>query len=317
MCRYGILIYQKTKPYLTYNARHKKIAYACLAVTSIVWGTTWVGSRYAAIHVPGLQVSYLRQCIAGTLVLLYFLLKGTKMPSWHQFKWLLIGGFFMFFLNNGMGTWSVHYISGGLGALITALNPICMVVFDFLIFKKRDGNLVTFFGLLTGIVGVVFVLYESAFGPHPPGYIFGMVICFIGVIGWSIGSLLIVRNKITLNPYYAMGWQMLLGSVMIYLLAILTGNNEPLSQIPMAVWEDIGFLSIIGSVLTFMAFIYTLKHLPPAVASVYAYINPIIAMLAGAELLHETLTINLLTGSLITIAGVYLVNYSLRKEQVD
>ncbi len=239
------------------------------------------------------------------------------MPTWQQFKWLLMVAFFMFFLNNGMGTWSVHYISSGLGALITALYPICMVLLDFLLYKKSDGNRLTFIGLLVGIVGVVFVLYENAFGPHPDGYMFGVVICFIGVLGWSLGSLLVARNKFAMDPYYAVGWQMFLGSIMIFILALATGNTESFAKIPFTVWEDLSFLSVIGSILTMMAFIYTLKHLPAAVASIYAYINPIVAMLAGAELLHEALTINLLIGSVITLIGVYLVNYSLRKEQIE
>jgi len=294
---------------------NKKLAYFCLAVTCLVWGTTWIGSRYGAQKIPGLEVSYLRQFLAGVLVLGFFLIKGAKLPTWRQFKWLLMVGFFMFFLNNGLGTWAVHYISGGLGALISALNPICMVLLNLFIFKKKDSNKLTYAGLLVGIMGVVFVLYQNAFGPHPPGYIFGIVICFIGVLAWSLGSLLIAQNKLGMNPYYALGWQMFLASIMIFILAVVTGNNIAFSRIPAAVWEDISFLSIAGSIGTFIAFIYTLRHLPAAIASLYAYINPIIAILVGAALLHEALTINLLIGSLITVAGVYLVNYSLRKEQ--
>ena len=295
--------------------KNKTIAYLCLAVTCIVWGTTWVGSRYAAKAIPGLQVSYLRQFIAGVLVLGFYLIKGTKLPTGQQFKWLVMVGFFMFFLNNGLGTWSVHYISGGLGALISALNPICMVLLNLLIFKKKESNKLTFAGLLVGIVGVVFVLYEDAFGPHPKGYMFGVAICFIGVLAWSLGSLFIAQNKLGMDPYYALGWQMFLASIMIFILAVATGNNIAFKNIPAPVWEDIGFLALAGSIAAFVAFVYTLQHLPTPVASLYAYINPIVAMLAGAEFLHEALTINLLIGSLITVAGVYLVNYSLRKEQ--
>jgi len=75
------------------------------------------------------------------------------------------------------------------------------------------------------------------------------------------------------------------------------------------------YLVIVGSVLTFVAFVYSVKHLPAAIASLYAYINPIVAMLVGAWWLHEVLTVNLLIGSVITIAGVYIVNYSLRRRK--
>jgi len=272
-----------------------------------------VGSRYAATKIPGLEVSAIRLFMAGSIMLICFLFKGEKLPTWPQFKWLTMVGFFMFFLNNGLGTWAVHYISGGLAALISALYPICMVLLDFLLFKRLSANKLTFTGLLVGIVGVVFVLYQNAFGPHPEGYGFGILICFTGVVAWSLGSLLITRNKYSMNPYYALGWELFIGSFMVAALALITGNTISIKSIPITVWEDISFLAVVGSILTFMAFIYTLKHLPPAIASIYAYINPIVAMLVGAELLHEALTINLLIGSLITIAGVYLVNYSLRR----
>ncbi len=220
----------------------------------------------------------------------------------------------MFFINNGLATWGVNYISSGLASLIAALYPLCMLLLDLVIYKKRDGNKLTLAGLFIGIIGVGYVFYENAFTAQPAGYAFGIVLCFVAVLGWALGSLLIVRNKYEMNPYYALGWQMFLASMMIFLMAEITGNHIPISQVPTRVWEDISFLSIAGSIFTFIAFIYALKHLAPAIASIYAYINPIVAMLVGAAFLHEPLTINLIIGSLITLAGVYLVNYSLRKE---
>lgn len=213
-----------------------------------------------------------------------------------------------------MATWGVNFISSGLASLITALCPLCILVLDWVIFKKKEGNKLTIAGLIIGIVGVGYVFYQNAFKSQPPGYSFGILLCFIAMFGWSLGSLLIARNRHDLNPYYAVGWQMLLASVMIFLTAQITGNHIPLNQVPLKVWEDIGFLSIVGSIFTFIAFIYTLKHLLPTVASLYAYINPIVAMLVGAALLHEELTVNLIIGSVITLTGVFLVNYSLRKE---
>jgi len=295
------------------NKTNNKAAYLSLAVTSTVWGTTWVCSRYAVEYIPGLQVSYLRQFFGGSLLLIFFFLKGEKLPTWQQFKWLFVVSIFMFVLNNGLATWSVKYISSGLASLIAALCPIFIVLLEMIFFKKSNTTLLTFIGLLVGIAGVIFVFYENAFQKQPPGYIFGVTICLVAVLAWSLGSLLITRNKFKMNSYYAMGWQMFLASFMIFLMAKATNNNIPLSSIPLNVWEAISYLVIVGSIIAFIAFIYSIKHLPPAVASLYAYINPIVAMLVGAEVLHEAITFNLVIGSIITLAGVYLVNYSLRK----
>ena len=95
------------------------------------------------------------------------------------------------------------------------------------------------------------------------------------------------------------------------------GNTVKISDIPTSSWWAISYLVIIGSVLTFVAYIYTLQHLPTALASIYAYINPIVAVLLGAALVNEKLTIFIAIGGAITIAGVYLVNNSLKKKIAD
>lgn len=70
------------------------------------------------------------------------------------------------------------------------------------------------------------------------------------------------------------------------------------------------YLVGIGSIVTFTAYVYMLTHLPPAKASIYAYVNPIVAILMGAAILGEKLTLNTLVFSLATVAGIWLVNRS-------
>ena len=96
-------------------------------------------------------------------------------------------------------------------------------------------------------------------------------------------------------------------------MARFTNNDIPLSDVPLKTWGAIAYLIIMGSVLAFAAFIYSIKYLPTAIASLYAYINPIIAMIVGSILLDEPFTLNLLFGAVITLVGVYIVNYSVKK----
>jgi drug/metabolite transporter (DMT)-like permease len=274
-----------------------------------------VASRIGVQHVPGLQVSYIRQFIAGTLLLIFFFIRGERLPTRQQFRWLFILSIFSFVLSNGFSTWSVKYISSGLAALISAMCPLCVVLIEMILFKKNKNSKLTFFGLFTGIAGIAIVFYENAFHEQPEGYGFGVLLGFIAMVGWSIGTIFIARNKYRMNPYYAVGWQMFFGSFIICALAATTGNNIPFSEIPFETWAVIAYLISIGSLVAFVAFIYTVKYLTPAIATLYAYINPIVAMITGAILLNEPLTLNLILGALVTVAGVYIVNYSLRKEK--
>jgi drug/metabolite transporter (DMT)-like permease len=291
----------------------KQKAYAALAVTCIGWGTTWVVSKIAVQGAPGLQVSCIRQFIAGSVLLLFFTFKKETLPNKQQFIWLLISSLFLVVFNSGLTTWSIKYIPSGLAALIGALSPLFVVIFEMLFLKSKNYNLLTFGGLLTGIIGIAIVFYENAFHQHPAGYVFGLVLCFAGIISWAVGTILIARNKYQMNPYYALGWQLFLAGIMLYFLANATGNFIAVSSIPAKTWIAISYLVILGSLITFIAFIYSIKHLSPALASLYAYINPIVAILIGSVVFNERLTFNILVGSIITLAGVYMVNQSLKK----
>lgn len=290
-------------------------AYFSLALTSILWGTTWVASKVAVQHAPGLQVAGMRQLIAGSILVSWFLLKKEPLPRLSQFRWLLLMAILMFVCSNGLATISLKYISSGLSSLIAAMYPLCVVIMEMIFFGNKKITAFTFAGLLLGIGGIAVVLYSHAFHAQPPGYGLGILTSVISMLGWSVATLLIARNKIEMNPYHATGWQMLLGACMLLTLSMLTGNHIPLSEIKVNTWLAIAYLVSAGSVIAFAAFIYSMKNLEPAIASLYAYLNPIIAILVGAFLVNEHLTLPIILGSLITLAGVFIVNRSLHREK--
>jgi len=293
------------------QTKHK--AYLALACTSLVWGSTWVVSKVGVQKIPALELSAVRQLIAGVLFLSFFTIKGEKLPTKKQFGWLIVISFLMFLLGNGLSTWSVKYIPSGLAALIAALYPLCVVVLEFLFFKRAAQSLLTFIGLFLGVGGIAIVFYENAFHHQPDGYFFGVILALLAMVGWSLGTIFIARNKYAMNPYYALGWQMIIGAALIFALAIGTNNFISILKIPADVWWVLAYLVIMGSVLAFVAFLYSMKHLSPAVASLYAYINPIVAIIIGSIILNEKLTGHIIIGSIVTLIGVYLVNYSVKR----
>jgi drug/metabolite transporter (DMT)-like permease len=294
------------------NSTSKHKAYLALSATSFIWGSTWVASKIAVEHVPGLQISSIRQLMAGLVFIIFFKLKGEPWPKLSQLRSLLFIAVFLLILANGLSTWSIRYISSGLGALIGALFPLFVVIIEMIIFKTKVKPL-TFIGLFLGIAGIGFVFYDSAFHHQGSGYIFGVVLGLIATLSWSIGTIMVARKKLNMNPYYGMGWQMALSSPFIMAIAFATGEHIPVTEIPAASWGGLVYLVLAGSCIAFVCFIYSMKHLPAGIASLYAYINPIVAMLIGAVVLTEPLTMDLLIGTLITIAGVYLVNHSLKE----
>ena len=264
---------------------------------------------------PAFQMAAIRQFLGGICFILFFMLyKKLPLPTAKQFAFLVVMAVLMFVGANGLSTWSLKFISTGLSSLIGALYPLSVVIIEMVFFKNKDVSILTFIGLLLGIGGTGIVFYENAFhGDRPEGFYFGVLLSVGAMLSWSAGTIIIARNKIKVDPYYAIGWQMLISSGMLYLMALASKTNIPVQDIPFNGWMAIAYLVIAGSLISFAAFVYSMKKLPAALFSLYAYFNPLVAMLVAGFLLNEKLNINILWGAIVTLLGVFLVNYSMKK----
>lgn len=290
--------------------------YIALSITCVVWGTTWVASKIGIEDMPALQMASIRQFIGGTCFVAFFMIyRKLKVPSLQEFYWLIIMALMMFVFANGLSTWSLKYIPTGLSSLVGALYPLSVVIIEMVVFKNRNLTILTFIGLLLGLTGIGIVFYENAFDNHPGGFLFGVTLSVTAMLSWSVGTLILTRTKTTINPYYSIGWQMLISSVLLYFFALATKQTIPIEEISSKAWGVIFYLVVMGSIISFVAFIYSMKKLPVAVASLYAYINPLVAIVVAAIVLKEKLTIHILYGAIVTLVGVFLVNYSIKRNQ--
>ncbi len=294
-------------------------AYFALAITSIVWGTTWVASKMGISHMPAFELASIRQFLGGSLYVGFFLIKGEKLPTKKQFLWLLGMSILMFVSSNGIATYGLQFITSGLAALIAALYPLSVVLIERYYYKAIEITPKTLVGLSLGLLGIGFIFYKDSLTIHGSHYILGVVLSFLAMITWSIGSIIISRTKVKINAYNSIGWQMLISAFIMAFITILSGDYVPLNQIPAISWGVIFYMVIGGSIFAFISFIYSMKHLKSSIASLYAYINPIVAIWVGSLLLNEHITWNNIVGSLCTLVGVYLVNKSLKdqKDPVD
>lgn len=302
------------KQRLQQNSKAK--AYLALFATSTVWGTTWVASKMAVAQMPALQMAGIRQFIAGVLLVGFFMLyKKLAFPTAKEFRWLFIMALLMFVFANGLSTWGVKFIPAGMASLIGTLYPLSVVIIEAVFYRQKNFSVLTIAGMFLGIIGVGIVFYENAFHHSANNYVFGLILSVLAMLSWSFGTVFMARNKRPMNPYYATGWQMLISSVMLYLVAASTSPTLPFSAISLKSWALILYLVLFGSIIAFVAFIYTMKKLPVALASLYAYINPLVAMLVGAWVLNEKLTLYIFWGAVVTLSGVFLVNYSIRRRR--
>jgi len=306
-----------TRPVQLHKKSEKTKALFAVGVVSFFWGTTWLASKKGVEQMPALQLSGIRQLLAGIIYIIFFSIKGYKIPSRQLFFQLLWMSMLMFVINNGFSTWSVEYLPSGLGAVISSISPIWIAIFSVFLFKEAKLNLMTVAGLILGFAGILIIFYDYLQQLFNPAFIRGVLLGLGATMTWALGTLYTAQQSKSVNPYYSLGWQMFLGGIQLTVLAYLTGQHIPLGDINWKAWASISYLVVIGSLITFAAFIYSLKRLPVSQVSVHAYINPIVAVIVGSLLNHEKLNGTIALGTLVTILGIYLVNTGFRRVKIS
>jgi len=290
-----------------------RIALAFAAIY-IIWGTTYLAVRIGIETIPPFMMGAVRYSIAGLLFLSYSLLKKERL-SWRMIVRNIILGIIMQTGGQAMLFWCEKYISSGLTAILVAAEPIWFILLDKLNWNFYFKSRLMLGGIAAGFVGIV-VLFENLLKePTIPGIdtsmqlIAAIVTLLSGVI-WAGGSLYFARRKREGSLYVNLGWQLAGGVISCSLVSALSKEYvgfavQQVSAISMAA---VLYLAIAGSIAAFAAYNWLLTKKPGAVVGTYAYINPVIAVIAGCLLAGEPLFINQFAGMIIILISAYLVN---------
>ncbi|HKZ64831.1 MAG TPA: EamA family transporter [Chitinophagaceae bacterium] len=288
-------------------------AYFALGLVSFFWGTTYIASRIGAQHMPGLFVSGLRQFLSGIILVSYFLIRGHQLPGWNILKRISVQSIFMLCLANGLLTWSVEYISGGLAAIIAALVPLFIVLFTVWLSKCTKITWLMIIGLVVGFAGVLVIFYDYLAQLQNKSFVFGVILALLSTLSWSFGTVYTSKQKPPIDILFNVGLQMLIAGILVLIVCGITGKYIHLADVDQASWLALSYLIVFGSLVAYSAYVFVIGKLPPTQVSVYAYINPIVAVVLGWILLSEKMNVNMIIGTLITLGGVYLVNREFKK----
>jgi drug/metabolite transporter (DMT)-like permease len=292
-----------------------KKAYIALALVSFFWGTTYLAARISAGNIPGLYVAGVRQFVSGLILVLWFKGRGVKWPGLRSLKHIALQGFFLLCIANGLLTWAMEYITSGLGAIIAGLVPLFVAIFSILLLRYAKFTRLMVVGLVIGFAGIATIFYEYVEQLFDPKFAFGTGLALVATISWSFGTVYTSKKKNTVPILFAVGLQMLIAGVIMLLVCYAFGKYIDLSTASSDALFSLLYLIIFGSLLAYSAYVFAISKLPPTQVSVYAYINPIVAIVCGWLVLNEKMSVSVVTGTLITIAGVYMVNREFKKQQ--
>ena len=289
------------------TARPLHIAVALLAVYTM-WGSTYLGIRFAEETMPPLLMGFLRFTISGGAMVAWAVLRqprGQRMPTRAQFRAAAIVGAALLFAGNGGVIWAEQHIPSGIAAIVVALVPLHMAWLDR-VFYGQPVSRWTVLGIVAGFAGML-VLVQPSGGNHID--LGGVAVVLVGSFCWAAGSLYARSAPLPRSVAMASGLQMLAGAVLLGLAGLLSGEAGSLhvEAVSTKSWLAVAWLVVAGSLIGFSAYAWLIRNARTSLVSTYAYVNPVVAVLLGAALASEPLTARTLIAGAIILTGVALI----------
>ena len=265
-----------------------------------IWGGTYLAMRIALQGFPPFILAGVRQLTAGIILFLFLRLRKHELPTRKQWLTAIVVGGLLLVVGNGGVVFAEQWVSSGLAALALGAIPLWAAVFSGLF--GRWPTRIEWFGLGLGFSGLVLLNLENGLHANP----IGAIVLLIAPMSWALGSIL-SQHLPSPKGLMASASQMLAGGVMLFIVGFATGEHMTGMPGPRPL-AAMAYLIIGGSLVAFSAYGYLLRHVRPALATSYAYVNPLVAVSLGVALAGEQITMIGILAMLTILSGVGLVS---------
>lgn len=286
--------------------------YLALSAVCLFWGTTYLGIRMALETFPPLVLISARYILSGGILVLFALLRGAPLPRGRELRAACFSGLLVLGIGNGALVFAEVAIPSGIAGLIVSMSPFWMVTAEAVLPGGERLHGPTLGAMLVGLFGASLLFTPDA-GVHgiDPGLVYGFLVLQAGMAGWSFGSIYQRRNMGRAHPVFAGGVQQLAAGLILAPFAALIPEH-PIH------WSVRGFcaifyLVIFGSIVGYSAYIYALDRLPVAIASIYPYVNSVVAVALGWLVYRERFGWTEAASMVVIFSSVALVKRFSRK----
>jgi drug/metabolite transporter (DMT)-like permease len=276
----------------------------------IIWGSTYLGIRYAIETLPPLLMAGTRFIIAGAALYTWARLKGAARPERIKWRAALVMGGLLLLGGNGAVVLAERSVPSGLAALLIATEPLIIVLLDW----ARPGGARpsgrVSLGLILGLAGMVVLIGPVGITGGSAVSLVGAALLVAATLSWAAGSLYAARStKLASSPLMTAAMQMLTGGALLLLAGLAAGEASRFdaSQVSLRSFGAFVYLIIFGSLVGFTSYSWLLRVTPPSLASTYAYVNPVVAVLLGWAIAGESLSLRMLVAATVIIAAVVII----------
>lgn len=284
---------------------HLSLAFAAVY---LLWGSSYLGIRFAIETIPPFLMGGTRFVIAGIILCTLELARGHGEWNLTHVRSTLIIGALLVVGGNGAVVWAEQFVPSGMTALLIATEPLWIVVLLWVGGRDRVRPSEAI-GLSMGFAGILFLVGPEQIAGGERIDPAGAVVVVLGTVSWAMGSLYSRRASQPRSQILSTGMSMLMGGLLMLAAAGVRGEFGimDISAVSLKSGLAFGYLVLFPSLLAFTSYLWLLQNTTPAKASTYAYVNPVVAVAVGWGFGGEAVNGRVLIAAAIIVGSVWFI----------
>jgi drug/metabolite transporter (DMT)-like permease len=284
----------------------RKVAVFAVALLCVVWGSTWLVIKEGLRDLPVLTSVAVRFSLAaGVFVLMapaLHRIEGGARPPWRLVATM---GTLNFAVSYGAVYWAETVLPSGLTSVLWSTFPLLTAVLGHVFLPDERLAPRQWAGFSLGFLGVAALFVADLPEVSDDAVWFGAIL-LVSPVAASVGQTIVKRSGGHVSAALLSRNAMVLAAILLWPVALFTELGQPIRFTGRALFS-LGYLSLVGTCLTFGLYYWLLRFLPAHRMSLISYVTPAIALLLGSLLGHEAITGALVLGSAMILGGVALV----------
>ncbi|MCC6904680.1 MAG: EamA family transporter [Anaerolineae bacterium] len=284
----------------------------------ITWGSSYLAMRFAIETFPPFMMAGIRFTIAGAILYLWQASRGELRLKQAHWQSAFILGALMLLGANGGNSWALQLIPSGLVALLVASTPLWTTLLNWVGFAKVRPPGPVIFGLVVGFAGLGLLISPSEFVGYGSINPLGVAVVLIAAASWATGSLFSIRMPLPESRILVTAMEMIAGGVLLLTVSWLTGefprfHFEALTPRAIGIMTYLVFVAAVA----LPCYVWLIKVVPPAIATTYAYVNPVLAVILGWAIGGEPLTPQIAIAGAIILAAVVVITVTPQRQPIS
>lgn len=274
----------------------------------LIWGSTWLAIKIGLESLTPLLAAGLRFSVASIVLYIIITIRKISIPWGRETLWFYgTVALTSFSVPFALVYWGEQRIASGLTSVVFAIYPFCVALFSAAMLPKENLSLAKIMGMILGFVGIAIIFsHDISFGDEET--LGGMTAVLLSAMLQAYSVVVIKKYGHDISPFVVSFVPMLVGAVLL-LSASAAVEDFSVSHFTGLAIGSILYLALFGTVLTFVSYFWLIKRVHVVLLSLTSFVTPIIAVLLGAVILHEAVTLELFIGAACVLLGIIIANF--------